>query len=90
MIHEIYCYQCMILKEIDTIFVSLIMRSIAHNFISTSTWKEKEKVLQYTNLKMLFVKWNFHLLKFKDKTFKLFYEENQRNCCAISCGIFLN
>ena len=63
MIHEMYGFQCMILKGRNIILVSVIIYSIADNLLDTSTLREKKQVLQYTNSKMIFVKIKFHVLK---------------------------
>ena len=43
MIHKMYGCLCIILKEINIVFVSVIICSIADNLINTSTWSEINK-----------------------------------------------
>ena len=43
MIHEMYGCQCMILKKIKIIFVSLIICSVVGNLNNTSAWRKRIK-----------------------------------------------
>ena len=43
MIQKMYGFLCIIRKEINIVFVSVIICSIADNFINTSTWRERNK-----------------------------------------------
>ena len=43
MIHKVYDRVCIILKEINMVFVSVIICSIADQLINTSTWKVTNK-----------------------------------------------
>ena len=43
MIHKMYSCLCITLKEIDLVFVSVIICSIADNLINTSIWRERNK-----------------------------------------------
>ena len=68
MIHEMYGCQCMILKEIKIIFVSVIACSIVGNLINTSTWRKRnKKVLINKKWKETFTYW-----KFKDTSLSCF------------------
>ena len=73
MIREMYACQCMILKEIHIIFVSMIICSIVDYLITAYTWRKRSKYYSILIQKCFSWKENSIYWKFKDKIFKLFY-----------------
>ena len=73
MIHEtLYGCQCMILKETNIIFVSVIIFSVADNLIITDTWRKWSKYYGILIQKFFLWKETSTYWKIKDKIFKLF------------------
>ena len=89
MVHKMYGCPYIILKEINIVFLSVIICSIADNLINTSTWKERNKYYSVLIQKWFLWKETSTYWKFKDKIFKLFWALNQHNCCVIVLWTFL-
>ena len=86
-IHEMCDCQCMILKEINIIFVSVIICSIVDN--SSHPLEGKEKSITVLIQKCFFWKETSTYWKFKDNIFKLFRARTWHNCCATVLCKFL-
>ena len=72
MVHKMYDCLCIILKEINIDFVSVIICLIADNRINTSTWRERNKYCSVLIQKRFLWKETSAYWKFKDKIFKFF------------------
>ena len=72
MVHKMYDCLCIILKEINIDFVSVIICLIADNRINTSTWGERNKYCSVLIQKRFLWKETSAYWKFKDKIFKFF------------------
>ena len=72
MVHKMYDCLCIILKEINIVFVSVIICLIADNRINTSTWRERNKYCSVLIQKRFLWKETSAYWKFKDKIFKFF------------------
>ena len=72
MIHKMYGCLCIILKEINIVFLSVIICSTADNLINTSTWRKRTKYYSVLIQKCFLCKETSTYWKFKDKIFKMF------------------
>ena len=55
MIHKMYGSLCLILKELNFVFVSVITCSIDDNLINTSTWRKRNRYYNVLIKKFLFI-----------------------------------
>ena len=71
-IYEMYGCQCMILKEINIIFVSVIICSIVDSLVITSSWRRRNRYYSALVQKCFLRKETSTYWKLKDKIIKLF------------------
>ena len=84
MIHEMYiCQVCMILKEINVIYIFVTIFSIVHSLINSPNWRKRNKYYSVLTQKFFLVKRTFPYWNLKDKLFKLLKVPNDPNCCFI-------
>ena len=78
-----YGYQCMILKEINIILVSVVICSIVDNLINTSTWRKRNKCYSPLIQKWFVWKEISTCWQFKNKIFKMCSAPNQHSCVIV-------
>ena len=93
MIHKMYDCLCIILNEINIVFVSVIICSIADYLINIYTWRERNKYYSVLIQKCFLWKEIFSYWKFKDKNdffeHPIFFNQHFFNCCVIVLWKFL-
>ena len=83
MIHKMYGCLCIILKEIDLIFVSVI----ADNLINTSIWRERNKYYSELIQKRFFCEKKLPLIQnLRIKYSSCFKDQININVVLLSCG----
>ena len=87
MIHKMYGCLCITLKEIDLVFVSVIICSIADNLINTSIWRERNKYYSELIQKRFFCEKKLPLIQnLRTKYSSCFKDQININVVLLSCG----
>ena len=87
MIHKMYGCLCITLKEIDLVFVSVIICSIADNLINTSIWRERNKYYSELIRKYFFCEKKLPLIQnLRVKYPSCFKDQITINAVLLSCG----
>ena len=87
-IHEMYDCQCIILKEMNIVFVTLSICSIVNNLISTSSWRNRNKYYRIQIQKLFSSKDTSTYWKFKNKSLNCFKHQINIVVVLLSCRYF--